>query len=121
MATQSELMGAGMPWLQASMIGSSLATALTAAGTNKAGALALTATANIFTTVASSSGAALPPAGGAAPTLIYNGGANPLSVYTGNSTDVINALSAGGAFSVTNGKSAIFWPCGNAWVANLSA
>jgi hypothetical protein len=70
--------------------------------------------------VSSSKGALLPPAYGSPPVAIFNGGANALSVYA-NGSDVINGNSAGAAYSVTNGKSAIFIASGNRWIANLSA
>ena len=120
MSSRGNLMAAGMPWGQAVQIGSSLATALKATGSTKAGALALAATMNVFGTVSSGTGASLPPASGSAMVTIYNGGSNALAVYTGNSTDVINALSAGASFSVTNGKSAFFIPHDGQWIANLS-
>lgn len=121
MSTQNELMAAGMPWGQAVQIGQNPGTGLVAAGTTKAGALVLAAQANVFVTVSSGKGASLPNASGAPNIAIYNGGSNALLVYTGNSLDVINALSAGGSFSVTNGKSALFTPAANRWIANLSA
>jgi len=120
MAQASELMAAGMPAGQAVQIGVTGATGLQATGSTKATALVLTATNNIFGTVNSGTGALLPPASGAPTVTIYNGGANPLLVYS-NGTDVINSNSAGASFSVTNGKAACFDPAGNQWVANLSA
>lgn len=121
MSTVAELMGAGVPAGVASQIGSVLATGLTAAGTTRADALQLAASSNVFTTVGSSTGAKLPAPSGSAPVVIYNGGANALAVYSYSTTDTINALSAGAGFSVTNAKSAIFWPAGSRWVAVLSA
>lgn len=121
MSTIAELMGAGMPAGQASQIGSVLATALTAAGSTKADALQLAASSNVFGTVGASTGAKLPAPSGSAPVVIYNGGANALTVYSYSSTDTINALSAGAGFSVTNAKAAIFWPAGSRWVAILGA
>lgn len=100
---------------------------LTGAGTNFATALVLTAGFNLFGTVASSTGAALPFEETAAPIAVYNGGANALSVYP-QATEGINALSIGAAFSVPAGKAAFFFPGRNAtstavgwWIAVLSA
>lgn len=120
MSTPTELMAAGIPAGPASQIGQSAGTGLVAAGTTKAGALVLTAGLNVFATVSSSKGCLLPPASGSPAVVIFNGGANALSVYAAG-TDVINANSAGAAFSVTNAKSAVFIPSGNRWVATLSA
>ncbi len=51
---------------------------------------------------------------------MFNGGASPLSVYPAVG-ETINGSSANTAFSVTNGKSAIFKPVGQTWIAVLSA
>lgn len=120
MSTPSELMALGCPGPLADQLGSSLGASLTAAGTTKATALVLVADVNIFTTVSSTKGAVLPGASGQGPVVISNGGANALSVYAAG-TNTINALSAGAAYSVTNAKTAIFWPSGSRWVALLSA
>lgn len=120
MTTSTELMASGMPGLQATMLGTDLATSLKSTGSTKATALVLATEANVFGTVSSNTGALLPPAGGSAPVAVYNGGANPLLVYAAG-TDTINALSAGASFSVTNAKAAIFVAAGTKWIANLSA
>ena len=122
MAARGELMLLGkLPWELAVQIGQHPSTGLKATGTNKATALVLAgAGLAVFTTVSANTGALLPPAAGSPMIVIQNGGANSLSVYTTGS-DVINANSAAAAFTVTNGKSAIFVPAGVNWVANLSA
>lgn len=120
MTTSAELMSGGMAWPLAGRLGTDLTSGLTATGSAKASALQLTTSANIFTTVGASTGAILPPASGSAPVAIYNGGASSLSVYA-NGSDTINANSAAAAFSVTNGKAALFIASGNKWVGNLSA
>ena len=120
MSTPGELMAAGLPAGVATQIGNSKQTALKATGSTKAGALILTGTFAIFTTVSSGTGALLPPAVGSPPLVVYNGGSNALLVYA-NGTDTINALTAGASFSVTNAKSAVFTPAATQWVANLSA
>lgn len=120
MSSRGNLLAAGMPAGQAIQIGSSLATGLKATGSTKATALQLSASVNIFGTVSSGTGAQLPPASGSPIVGVYNGGSNTLAVYSDNATDVINALSAGAAFSVTAGKSAFFLPHDGQWIANLS-
>lgn len=120
MTTSTELMAGGMAGPLAARLGTDLTSSLTATGSTKADALQLTTSANVFTTVAASTGAILPQASGAAPVAIFNGGASALSVYA-KGTDTINANSAGAAFSVTNGKAALFIASGNKWVGNLSA
>lgn len=119
-SSPGRLLAAGMPAAQAAQIGSSDAINLTATGSTKAGALPLVGGLNIFTTAALNTGGMLPPASASPWVNVYNGGSNPILVYTGTSTDVINALSAGASFSVTNGKCATFIPAGNRWIANLS-
>jgi hypothetical protein len=122
MSTPGELMAAGIPWGAATQIGQDLSSGLVASGTTKSGALVLVGHQNIFVTVSSGKACSLPPAGGSSIVTIYNGGSNSLAVFTSpNASDTINALSTGASFSVTNGKSAIFVPSKNTWVANLSA
>ncbi len=120
MSTAANLMGAGMPGLQAGMIGATPGTGLTTSVTTKATASQLTSNVCFFTTVASSGATLLPPADTSPPVAIYNGGANALAVFA-NGTNTINALSAGASFSVTNGKGAIFYPAQTGWVAILGA
>ena len=120
MATRGELMASGMPAGQAVQIGQHLSTALKALGTTKATALVLVGSAAFFATVSSGTGAQLPQASGSPAVAVYNGGSNALLVYT-TGTDTINALTANAGFSVTNGKSGLFVPAGNSWVAALSA
>lgn len=128
MASPERLMAAGIPAGAAVQIGTDSAYSLTAAGSTKATALALTAENNIFATVATATGLGcqLPTAEASPPVSIYNGGAATLAVYAYGSVEKINALSAGAAYSIAAGKSAIFMPCrqsatGLGWIANLSA
>lgn len=121
MATVNELMALGMPSGLANGVGQdAAATALTATGSTQADALPLASSFSIFGTVAGSTGALLPPAGGQQPFVIVNAGANPLTVYP-STGQIINNASANTGFTVTNAKTAIFIPCGTRWAANLSA
>lgn len=121
MSTVAELMAGGLPSMAASQIGNTASTGVAAAGTTKATATVLAASALvIIATCPSNAGVILPPASGSAPIPMFNGGANSCKVYA-NGTDVINASSAGAAFTVTNAKGALFTPAGNRWVGNLSA
>jgi hypothetical protein len=122
-------MAAGVPAEAALQLGMSSGTgALTATGSTLATGLTLSANFNLFGTVAASSGAVLPAAGLSGPVVVYNGGASALSVYP-QATEFINAGTAGAAFSVTNAKSAVFYPGmktsvdpdKGAWIAVLSA
>ncbi len=94
---------------------------LSAAGTNQAGATAITKQTNEFTTVAASSGARLPSPEQGEFIFVANAGANALAVYP-NTGHSINALAANAAFSLAAGKNALFWAAtATKWYANLSA
>ncbi len=122
MATNAQLMALGMPAAQANLMGAVEATGQTVSATTKATASTLAGTVVAFSTVASGGCVLLPSAQATAgPVAIYNGGSNALSVYTTGTAETINALSAGAAFSVTNGKGAIFMPGNQKWVAVLGA
>ena len=118
MATASELMAAGVPASVANMVGGQAATGLVGVGTTAGTGLVLTSDYNVFATVSASSSAVLPTATGQSTMAIYNGGAGALQVFP-NGTQNING--ANSPFLVTNGKSALFTPAGNQWIANLSA
>jgi len=121
MVAKSELMGVGMPASLANKIGQDgPATGLTATGSNQAGALALTSTMSIFSTVAASTGCVLPNAEGKGEFIVINNGANALSVYP-NGTQTINGGSAGAAVSIPAGKMGLFIGNGIIWAANISA
>ena len=121
MATPSELMGLGLPAMQAKALGQSKSATLTAAGTTATDALSVTDGALYFGTVASGAGAKLPPASGASITAVYNGGANALLLYPATGEQINNGTATTGTFSVTNAKTAILVPSQNGWIAVLSA
>lgn len=121
MSGRGDLMAAGMPAGQAVQIGTSLATALTASGTTKAAALVLAAAINVFGTVSSGKACALPAASGSPPIAVLNGGANSLAIFTGNSVDVIDSLSTGASYTLTNAKKVLFYPHSGQWIAIKSA
>ena len=120
MAHKDELVGSKIQSNLAAILGDDLSTGLTATGSNQGGALALSASCSKFSTVSASTGAILPTASGKGEYAVFNGGASPLSVYPAVG-ETINGSSANTAFSVTNGKSAIFKPVGQTWIAVLSA
>jgi hypothetical protein len=80
---------------------------LVSAGTTQNGALALGVGISHFSTTAASSGARLPPMNAGERCVIYNSGANALTVYPDFGAQ-INGLSANAGFSVGAGKGAIF-------------
>lgn len=120
MSTTRELMGNGMPAALASQLGQELTAAAVGAGSTQATATLLTTAVTKFATVGASEGARLPPATGQPVYAVYNGGSNALTVYAAVG-ETINAIATTSGFSVTNGKSAVFVPSGNTWIASLSA
>ncbi len=120
MALKTELMGAGNAPLSASMIGQDTAGTIAGAGTTQGTATAVVSNFTLISTAPSSSGVVLPTAAGAAPVVIYNGGANTLKVY-GNGTQTINGIAGSTGFSVSTLKAAQFRAAGTGWIAILSA
>ena len=114
MSSPARLMAAGMAAPLANQLGtpSTPAAGLVGTGATKAAAVALIAGLNVIATVASAGVAAfqLPLSEASPPVIIINGGASPALVFAAGTTETINALSAAASFSVTNGKTAIFWP-----------
>jgi len=86
----------------------SAAAGLTAAGSNQAGALQLTADDNYVATVAAATGVALPAATAGRCVTVINGGANTLNVYPKGASDVINALAATIPTPLPAGQLAVF-------------
>jgi hypothetical protein len=86
-----------------------VATGLTAAGTNQSTALALTGNNSIqeFTTVAASSGGKLPTATATSRMTIVNRGANTLTVYP-NTSGTINGQAANTGYTIPAGGAAVF-------------
>jgi len=83
----------------------SVATGLTATGTNAGTALALTAGLNRVSTVAAGTGVALPQSAAGLEVTIFNDGASPLTVY-GNSTDTIDGSAS---VTLTNAKRCMYF------------
>ena len=95
----------------------SIATGIAAAGSNQAGATALSKTINIVSTVGSGQGVALPSPEAGEMVLVANQGANTLSVYPASGHS-INALSANAALSVgTDTRKLFFAATSSAWYA----
>lgn len=86
------------------------ATALTAAGTSRTDALALTKQFNDVTTVgAATAGVTLPSAAGGFPVFVWNNGANAMHVYALGSETIDGVAGATGVV-LTNDKSAVYYP-----------
>ncbi len=112
------LIGGAVKKLAASSVGA----ALTAAGTNQATALSVTAAVNQFTTVAAGTGAVLNTAQTVGvPQTLYNGGANLLSIYP-PSGGKINQLATNAAMLLAINTACSFWRVtATQWIGALSA
>ena len=113
----------GSSWLDALKVSSStgrvarksLAVGLSAAGSNQAGATALSKSVNIVSSVSSGQGVRLPTPDAGEFILVANQGANNLSVYP-DTGHTINALSANTALSiVADARRLFFAASGTAW------
>jgi hypothetical protein len=94
-----------------------VATGITAAGTDQAGATALTTERNNVTTVAANAGVRLPAAVGGEAILVVSGGANALKVYPATG-DAIDALAANAAFTQAVGDRTVYYAVSNAlWLS----
>lgn len=82
----------------------SVAAGLTAAGTTRANALALTAATNVVGTAASGTGVILPSAatvGVGGSVIVFNDGANAIKVY-GAGSDTVDGVAAATGVTLTN-------------------
>lgn len=104
----------------AGFIRESVGNGLTAAGTTRADALALTRQINNVTTAAAGTGVILPASGVAgigAVVVIYNDGANPIKVY-GAGTDTIDGSPAATGVTLTNAlRCAYTCVAANTWLS----
>jgi len=122
MATIQALGGAGLPVLLQQLLGYDVATALTATGTTRTDAYALTASLSVFGTVASGTGAVLPAITSAGNPqyqqfwLVKNDGANDLKVYASGS-DTISGTAGSTGVTVVSAEGALFAQVsGTAWI-----
>lgn len=82
--------------------------ALTAAGTTRTDALALTSTINNVTTAGAGTGVTLPASAVGQAIVVFNGGANAIKVY-GAGSDTIDGVAGSTGVTLTNAKRAIFY------------
>lgn len=94
MPIPSRLMGSGVGAQAAQNICGDTGDALTAAGSNAATALQLTATVNNIGTTGASTGVKLPPTEPGASVLIYNTGASTLTIYPPTGSTINGTTSA---------------------------
>lgn len=109
MAFVNRLMGSGLSALAANNITGDQSGALTAAGTTKATALALSAQSNYISICSSGKGVSLPAMNAGDDVDVWNNGANSLLVYTtAGIADTITNLSANGGYTLSVQKGANF-------------
>jgi len=118
MAIPSRVLAAGNAPLSTEVICGDVATGLTATGSTAADALQLSAVVSVVSTAASGTGVRLPPAEAGAQVVVFNNGANTLTVYpiTGSTID------AGASVSIATGKERIFFGASpTVWLSLLGA
>jgi len=118
MAIPSRVLAAGNAPLSTEVICGDAANNLTATGSTTADALQLSAVLNNVTTVAASTGVKLPPAEMGAMVVVFNSGANSLTVYpiTGTTID------GGSSVAIATGKERIFFGFSpTVWLSHLGA
>lgn len=121
MALAKQMMGGGVSSGQAKAINGSVATALSGAGTTQGTATAINAGTAVFSTVAASAGAILPSCEVSDEVLVYNGGANTLTVYP-DSGSQINAVATNGGVSCPTNTAMLFKRITTTrWIGMLSA
>lgn len=116
-----KIMGGGVSFGAAKAINGDIATTLSGAGTTAGTATAMNAAVNVFSTVASGSGAILASCEIGDEQWAYNGGANALLVYPDTSSQ-INQLAVNSSVSVPT--STVMWfkrITSTRWIAMLSA
>lgn len=121
MALGKNMMQGGLSAGQVSAINGQVASSLTAAGTNQATALDITADINFFTTVASGTGCQLYAAMPGDSQIIYNDGANALTVYPPASAQINSVGTNNGVLVGTNTFCEFHCVSATQWVADLSA
>lgn len=120
MSTVAELMTGSAPLALADRLGQGAASTVAAAGSTQGTATALVSTFTLISTAPASSGVVLKQARGQPETVVYNGGANTLTIY-GNGTETINGIAAATGVSLPSHKAAILIANGNQWIGIISA
>lgn len=122
MATAIDIMRGGHSAMGARAINGQVQSAISAAGTTIATATDLTASINVVTTAAASSGVQLQNGEIGDSVDILNLGANAVTVYPDTTSSRINALSAGTGFLLaTNTAAHLVKFTSTRWIAFLSA
>lgn len=121
MATAKDMMGGGVSAGQAQAINGAVNATISAAGTTQGTATTLTASVNVITTAAASSGVVLSDSVISDEYDILNLGANAVTVYPPSGAQ-INAIAANGGFTLgTNSACKVKKFTATRWMAWLSA
>lgn len=110
MSNQNRLTVYGISAQAADAIQGTTASGLTATGSTQGGALALPADLCKFGTVASGTGAIIPPSNSGDSGTVFNAGANALLLYPPVG-GTINALSANAGYSIATATPFCQWEC----------
>jgi hypothetical protein len=122
MALASQIMKGGISAGAAKAMGGQVQSAVSAAGTAISDATDLTASINVVTTAAASSGVQLPSSQIGDEVEILNLGANAVTVYPDTTSNRVNALSAGTGFLLaTNTAVRLRKFTSSRWIGWLSA
>lgn len=121
MALAREIMQGGFSAISADAIQGGANLTVSAAGTTQATATALPTSNNFISTAAASSGVILPSTQQGDWIVVFNGGANPVTVYPPVGAKINNLTTNGGALLGTNTACIYFCFSATQWVADLSA
>ena len=121
MALGKNMMQGGLSAGQVSAINGQIASGLTATGTTQGTALAISADINSFGTVASGTGAKLFAAMPGDSQIVYNGGANALTVYPPTGARINGVAVNGGVALGTNTFCEYFCVSATQWIGDMSA
>lgn len=119
MATNTELMGLGLPWGTAAAIGQAANASVTPAGSTAGTAAALTSPVTTLAT-ASAAGVYLPLASGAPIYIVRNNSGADQTVYPYPSAGA-DTINAGASVTLSSAKVGLFVPHGNGWLFLLGA
>lgn len=121
MSIPSRVLSSGNSGLATTSICGDAATALTAAGSNQATALQLSAVYNTVGTTASSTGVLLPPSEAGAMVTVHNDGANTLQVYAPVGSTIDTIASATGVSIATTKRRLFICTSSTTWSSLLGA
>lgn len=120
MASRGELMAAGTPAIPARMLGQTIITGISAAGTTQATATTIGDGISVVSTVGINAGVVIQSATGSSISGIYNNGQNTLTVYPLLGESFVGQ-SANAGYPCAVGKTLTLMPHLNTWLVNPGA